>query len=99
MEHPDNRFQARWIILPILLLISPIFGVVLADKVGYHEPLDVAAETLNLPDLTDDLNWTPLLDYTIPGLPPSLGYIIAGLIGVVIILSIGLIIEKFVKHS
>jgi len=32
------------IIIIILLLISPVFGVVLADMVGYHEPLDLAAE-------------------------------------------------------
>ena len=78
----------------ILLVISPIFGVILADMVGYHEPLDVAAEKLGLEDTTDKINWTPFLDYTVPGLPDVIGYIISGFIGVGIILGIGYVIAK-----
>ena len=65
--------------------------------VGYHEPLDVAAEALNLSGTTESINWTPFLDYTVPGLPADVGYIIAGLIGISIILSIGLILNRLVK--
>ncbi len=83
----------------ILVFISPIFGVLLADMVGYHEPLDVVAEALNLPDLTELINWTPLLDYTIPGLPAEAGYAVAGLVGILIILGIGFLLSKIVGRT
>ncbi len=76
------------------MVVSPIFGVYLADMVGYHEPLDLVAERLNLPDYTEDFNWTPFLDYTVPGLPDWAGYIVSGLVGVSIILILGLAIMK-----
>jgi len=87
------------IIIGILLIISPIFGVLLADLVGYHEPLDVAAEMLGLKDITEEINWTPFLDYTIPGLPDTIGYIVAGIIGVGLILIIGYMLSKMVRKA
>ena len=87
-------FKKTLLITLVLVFVSPIFGVILADMVGYHEPLDVVAETLNLPDLTENINWTPFLDYTVPGLPAEIGYIIAGFIGVGIIIGIGLILNR-----
>lgn len=80
----------------LLVLISPVFGVVLADLVGYREPLDVAAEELGLEDLTERINWTPLLDYTVPGLPDTVGYVVAGLIGVGVIFAIGYLMTRLV---
>ncbi|MEM1537751.1 MAG: hypothetical protein QXK12_08595 [Candidatus Nezhaarchaeales archaeon] len=85
------------IVTIILVIVSPLFGVILADIMGYHEPLDLAAEALELPDLTEALNWTPLLDYTVPGLPATVGYVIAGFIGIGVILSIGSLIVKLLS--
>lgn len=87
------------IIIFLLVFISPVFGVVLADIVGYHEPLDVAAEVLNLSDLTEKINWTPFLDYSIPGLSAEVGYIVAGLIGIGIILGVGFILSRFMERK
>jgi len=83
-----------------LIIISPIFGVILADMVGYHEPLDIAAEKLGLEDISEEINWTPLFDYSVPGLNPVVGYIISGFIGVSIILAIGYTLTKLIggKH-
>jgi len=92
-------YKKALVLILILIFISPIFGVLLADMVGYHEPLDVAAEALNLPDLTELINWTPLLDYTIPGLPAEVGYIVTGLVGVLVILSIGFLLSKIVGRT
>lgn len=92
------KFKRDLIFILILVSISPIFGIILADIVGYHEPLDVAAEKLNLSDLTEAINWTPFLDYTVPGLPPEVGYIISGIIGISIILFLGFIIKIMVKR-
>jgi cobalt/nickel transport protein len=80
----------------LLVLISPVFGVILADLVGFHEPLDIAAEELGLEDLTERINWTPLLDYTVPGLPDTVGYIVAGLIGIGVIFAIGYFMTRLV---
>ncbi|MEZ0289469.1 MAG: PDGLE domain-containing protein [Sulfolobales archaeon] len=80
------------IILLILLLLSPLFGVYLASVIGYREPLDIVAEELGLREW-ESLEWTPLRDYTFPGLPDWAGYIVAGLIGVLVIISVGYLIK------
>jgi cobalt/nickel transport protein len=90
-----------WIFLAILAVISPVFGVWLAGVVGYHEPLDVAVEKINeatgrpvLNDTTDQLNWTPFLDYTIPGLPDWAGYIVSAFIGLAIYILLWLVVIR-----
>ncbi len=71
---------SRWLIIVVaLILVSPLFGIYLADLVGYSEPLDIAIEMLGLEEWRDE--W-PLKDYSIPGLDPYLGYIASGFIGV-----------------
>ncbi len=81
------------VVIFILILISPIFGIILANMTGYHEPLDVAAEMLGLKDMSRKINWTPFFNYSIPGLNPIIGYIMSGLIGVAIIYCIGYIVK------
>ena len=77
----------------VMVLVSPLFGVIGANLVGYHEPLDVAAEMLHLHEAHLP-NWTPFADYTVPGLPDTIGYIIAGFIGVGVILLVGSLLAK-----
>jgi len=72
------------ITMAVLLLISPIFGVWLANLVGYAEPLDHVAEALHLNE--SEFNWTPFKDYTVPGLPDEVGYIVAGVMGFTVFL-------------
>ena len=88
-----KRYKKAILTVVILVLVSPIFGVILANEVGYHEPLDVAAEMLHLHEVTI-AQWTPFADYTVPGLPDTIGYIISGFIGVSIILGIGYVLYK-----
>ncbi|MEM2025858.1 MAG: PDGLE domain-containing protein [Desulfurococcaceae archaeon] len=80
-----------WAAIAALLIASPIFGVVLADLVGYHEPLDVAAELIGISehDVSEQVNWTPLFDYRVPGLPDEIGYVVAGAIGTAIVAAAG----------
>jgi len=85
------------LIIVVLLLVSPLFGVILADMVGYHEPLDLAAEELGLSDISEEISWTPFFDYTFPGLDPVTGYIVSGAIGLVIIVVIGWIMYRLVS--
>ena len=84
-----------WAVILFLVIISPVFGVILADKVGYHEPLDVAAEKLGLKEA--DIGYhTPFEDYTFPGVGPVPGYILAGLIGIGLIALIGEALKRVV---
>lgn len=92
-----NSFRKALIVTLVLVLISPIFGVILADIAGFHEPLDLAAEALNLQDRSESLNWTPLFDYSVPGLPAEVGYIVSGIIGIAMILAIGQAINKLAR--
>ncbi|MFP3292494.1 MAG: PDGLE domain-containing protein [Thermoproteus sp.] len=85
-----RRFLA---LLIALALISPVFGVWLANLINYHEPLDVAADLINqaanrtiLNDTRYQMNWTPFIDYTVPGLPDWAGYIVSAFIGLAIYL-------------
>ncbi|MCE4628378.1 MAG: PDGLE domain-containing protein [Desulfurococcales archaeon] len=90
--------RKAWMVIILLVIVSPIFGVILADRIGYHEPLDVAAEKLGLSE--KDVGYhTPFEDYTFPGLGPVPGYIAAGLLGVIVILVIGKLLELAVSKK
>ncbi len=91
-----EKYKKAWIIIGVLLILSPLFGVYLADLVGYHEPLDIVAEKLGLEEKTGFYE-TPFADYTVPNLPDWLGYIISGIIGVLFILAIGLLIRAYYR--
>lgn len=88
-----KRHKRALLLVIALVIISPLFGVVGAELVGYHEPLDVAAEMLHLEEWSLP-EWTPFTDYTVPGLPDTIGYIVAGFIGVGVILGIGALFVK-----
>ena len=90
--------RKAWYAIAFMIIISPLFGIILADMVGYHEPLDVAAEMLHLKDVSDKINWTPFYDYTVPGLPDTIGYIISGIIGVAVVYALGKVIFGGVKE-
>ena len=91
-----SKYKNALLVVILLVIISPIFGVILANAVGYHEPLDVAASMLHLHEMKLP-NWTPFADYTFPGLPDTIGYIVAGFIGIGTILTIGYILERVVE--
>ncbi|MFZ8811772.1 MAG: PDGLE domain-containing protein [Pyrobaculum sp.] len=99
-----------FVFLAVMAFISPVFGVWLADLVGYREPLDVAAEAVNevanktlgkpiLVDITEEINWTPFLDYTVPGLPDWAGYIVSAFIGLAIFYVIWLVATHVKRGS
>ncbi|MEM1984643.1 MAG: cobalamin biosynthesis protein [Candidatus Korarchaeum sp.] len=74
-----------YLAIVLLVLISPLFGVIGANVVGYREPLDVAAELIGMEE--SEPIWSGIFpDYTLPGLPDELAYVIAGLVGVGVLL-------------
>lgn len=90
------RARTAYLAVAALLAVSPLF-LILSDMVGYHEPLDIVAEVLGLEDISEKLTWTPLFDYSVPGLPPELGYVVAGAIGVAALIALGKAIERMAK--
>ncbi len=77
--------RRSYMLILILVLVSPIFGVIGAEIVGYHEPLDVAAEMIGLGE--SEPLWSGIFpDYTVPGVPDVIGYVISGLVGVGVLL-------------
>ncbi len=84
-----SKYKRPLVLIVVLLAFSPVFGVILAERVGYHEPLDVAAEKLGLREW-DLPEWSPFPDYTVPGLPDTVGYVLSGLVGVALIIALGL---------
>ncbi len=92
------RYGKALIAIIVLAIVSPVFGVILADAVGYHEPLDVAAETLGLKE--EDIEWgSPLPDYSVPGLDPVTGYIISGIVGAAVVFGITYLLSKVSKKE
>lgn len=88
-----ERYRRAIMAIVLLVLVSPLFGIVLAERLGYTEPLEVAAEKLGLHE-HPVWEWSPLADYTFPGLPDTLGYIVSGLIGVALIILVGLALAR-----
>lgn len=83
----------------MLVVLSPIFGVWLAEAVGYAEPLDHVAEALGLEDISEQVNWTPFFGYMVPGLPDWLGYMATGAVGAAIFLAIAYLAERASKRG
>jgi len=96
-----EEHRRAFLAIVVLLVLSPLFGVIGAELVGYHEPLDVAAEELGLEEA--EPLWSGFFpDYTVPGLPEdmasmSVGYVISGLVGIIIILAVGFIMVRLVQ--
>ena len=88
--------RRAYLAVALLLAVSPLF-LLLSDMVGYHEPLDLVAEALGLRDISEEVNWTPFFDYTVPGLPPELGYVVAGAVGISLVVLISRALQRMVK--
>jgi len=88
--------RKAYMAVALLLAVSPLF-LVLSDMVGYREPLDLAAEALGLKDVSEEVNWTPFFDYTVPGLPPTLGYVVAGAAGIALVTLLSRALRRIVK--
>ncbi len=80
----------KFLVIIILIAVSPLFGVIGAEIVGYHEPLDVAVDTasqISGVEVKEVSYWSGILpDYTVPGVNNVTGYIVSGFIGVLILL-------------
>ncbi len=90
------KLHKAYMAVALMLAVSPLF-LVLSDMVGYREPLDLAAEALGLKDISEEVTWTPFFDYTVPGLPPALGYAVTGAVGVALVTLLGRALQRMAK--
>jgi cobalt/nickel transport system permease protein len=84
-----SSFSVRssvYILILLLLILSPFFSIYLSNILGYREPLDIVLEALGYSDISYGSLWHPFKDYTVSNLPVVIGYIISGFIGIFIIL-------------
>ena len=88
-----KEWKGALIVIGILLLLTPLFAWA-ADLVGYAEPLENAAEHLGAMEHETAIISGILPDYTIPGANPYASAIVAGIVGCVIVLIIGILVGK-----
>jgi len=88
-----KEWKGALIVIGILLLLTPLFAWA-ADLVGYAEPLENAAEHLGAMEHETAIISGILPDYTIPGANPYASAVVAGIVGCVIVLVIGILVGK-----
>ena len=79
----------------VMVLLSPVFAYA-CELTGYMEPLEVSAEKLGVKELS--LYEAPMPDYVIPVIQnTTLSGILAGLVGVAIVLGFSFGLSKALK--
>lgn len=84
------------IVIAAMIAVSPLFAYA-AELVGYSEPLENAAEMLGLAE--NPIYEGILPDYTVPGLDPYVGTLIAGAVGTIIVLVLGYTMARYARAT
>ena len=85
------------IVIAAMILVSPFFAWG-AEIVGYAEPLENAAEHLGAMEHGYAIISGLIPDYTIPGANPYASAIVAGIVGCLIVLGLGLVVGKVLER-
>jgi hypothetical protein len=88
-----KEWKKAIVAIGIMLILSPLFAWA-ADKVGYAEPLEKAAEHLGV---EEHATISIFPDYTIPGADPYASALIAGIFGCIVVLLVCLWIGKALR--
>jgi len=88
-----RKWRKVFIVIAVMLLVSPFFAWA-AEVVGYAEPLENAAERLGAMEHEYAILSGLIPDYTIPGANPYASAIVAGIVGCLIVLGLGLVLGK-----
>ena len=81
-----------------LVVLAPVFAWA-ADRTGYAEPMDNAAELLGATSSADPAAVSLLSGYTVPGLGPQLGTLGAALGGTVSTLLLALAVGRLLAAT
>ncbi len=82
--------------IAVMIILSPLFAYA-AELVNYSEPLENAAAVIGLEEHPIYEGLLP--DYTVPGLNPYVGTLIAGAVGTIIVLAIGYALGKYARTT
>ncbi|MEM1684059.1 MAG: hypothetical protein QXW05_06280 [Ignisphaera sp.] len=83
------------IVLSLLILVSPIFGIVLPEILESEEYMESLADIVNATGLI----YSPFREYMVPGLDAYLGYMVSAAFGSLIIISIYYIILYIMRRK
>jgi len=83
-------WSSQWVrralvVLVVLALLAPVFGAA-AERVGYTEPIEAAADETGASGSADSVISSPLPDYSVSGLPGPIGTLASALLGSTIVL-------------
>ncbi len=78
----------------LIAVLSPFFGI-MADRVGYSEPLENVAEKHEAEEKTVYEGLLP--DYTVPGLNINIGTLLSAIVGTFIVFGVVLLWVKVVR--
>jgi len=92
-----RRWRGVLIAIFLMILVSPFFAWG-AEIVGYAEPLENAAEHLGAMEHEYAIISGLIPDYTIPGANPYASAIVAGIVGCLIVLGLGLVVGKVLER-
>jgi len=90
-------FRQSLVVLAILVLLSPVFAWA-AEAVNYAEPLEHAAAVTGAASAASTILPGLFPDYSIPGLGPWVGTLVAGLVGTAVTLALGVAIGRFLTQ-
>lgn len=95
--------KALWIILAVLIVLSPLGLLASGTAWGEWAPEELHAEGLSfIPEGLQSLSgiWrAPLPDYEIPGLDASVGYILSGVFGVAVTALVAWLLGKWLARG
>jgi hypothetical protein len=99
MGHASRNGIPRWAkkglgFILFLALLSPFFGM-MADMVGYSEPLENIADHLGAEEETIYKGF--LTDYTVPGIDVNIGILISAVVGSLVVLGVAFAWAKVAK--
>ncbi len=93
-----RKWRKVLIVISVMILVSPFFAWA-AEVVGYAEPLENVAEHLGAMEHEYAIISGLIPDYTIPGANPYASAIVAGIVGCLIVLGLGLIMGKVLQRK
>jgi hypothetical protein len=92
-----RKWRKVLIVISVMILVSPFFAWA-AEVVGYAEPLENAAEDLGAMEHEYAILSGLIPDYTVPGADPYASTIVAGIVGCLIVLGLGLVVGRVLER-
>lgn len=93
-----RKWRKVLIVIAVMVLLSPLFAWA-AEVVEWADPLENVAERLGALEHEYAIISGLIPDYAIPGADPYASVIVAGIVGCLIVLGLGLIMSKVLQRK